>query len=270
MQSLADRQRAFGAAILDATHPVPPGLVGPDGEESARRFAVYRNNVIAGLIETLRDAYPVVYRLVGEEFFRAMAALYASKDPPRSPILLDYGSGFSAFLDRFEPVAALPYIGDVARIERAWVEAYHSPEAEGRDPTELAHIAPDSFSGLCFTLHPSLRVVRSSLPALTIWRTNLPGESAIPVDLSAGGEDALIVRPDAEVAVHLLPLGGAAFLRALSAGENVTNAATAGCTASAAFDLSENLAGLMQTGAITGWYSPRNLARLIDQTPVTF
>lgn len=197
MRPLADRQRAFGAAILDATRPVPPGLVGPDGEQSPRRFAVYRNNVIAGLIETLSDAYPVVHRLVGEEFFRAMAALYVSKNPPRSPILLDYGAGFPAFLDNFEPVASLPYIADVARIERAWVEAYHAAEAEGRDPAELAEVAAEAFGDLCFTLHPSLGIVCSKLPVLTIWRTNLPGETAVPVDLSAGGEDVLIVRPDA-------------------------------------------------------------------------
>ena len=75
MAQLADRQREFGAAILDARRPPPRGLVGPDGAPSARRFAVYRNNVVVGLIETLKDAYPVVHRLVGAEFFRAMTAL---------------------------------------------------------------------------------------------------------------------------------------------------------------------------------------------------
>ena len=37
MQSLAERQRSFAAALLD------PGLVGPDGKPSSRRFAVYRD-----------------------------------------------------------------------------------------------------------------------------------------------------------------------------------------------------------------------------------
>ena len=102
-------------------------------------------------------------------------------------------------------------------------------------------------------------MVRSSLPALTIWRTNLSVETAIPVDLSAGGEDALIVRPDAEVKVHALPPGGTAFLRQLVDGASVWDAATAGRTASAAFDLSGNLASLVQMGATTGWYSPEDL-----------
>ena len=39
----------------------------------ARRFAVYRNNVAAGLIRALEARFPVTRRLVGDDFFRAMA-----------------------------------------------------------------------------------------------------------------------------------------------------------------------------------------------------
>ena len=57
MPQLAERQRDFAAAVLDAALPMPAGLVGPDGEPSLKRFAVYRNNVVAGLTEALKDAF---------------------------------------------------------------------------------------------------------------------------------------------------------------------------------------------------------------------
>src|SRR5579872_1467679 len=98
---LAERQRGFAAALLDAALPAPAGLVGPDGEPSAKRFAVYRNNVVVGLIEALKDAYPAVRRIVGEDFFRAMARAYAVREPPASPILLVYGAGFPDFIGGF-------------------------------------------------------------------------------------------------------------------------------------------------------------------------
>ena len=67
----ADRQREFAAALLDPERPTPSGIIGPDGDVCPRRFAVYRNNVVVGLTEILKAAYPAVRRLVGEEFFDA-------------------------------------------------------------------------------------------------------------------------------------------------------------------------------------------------------
>ena len=140
MQRLDERQRDFAAALLDAERPAPEGLVGPDGEPSARRFAVYRNNVVVGLVDALADAFPAVRRIVGDEFFRAMAGAHALREPPTSPILLDYGAKFPDFIAGFPPVTGLPYLADVARIERAWREAYYAQEAEP--------IGPEAFSAL--------------------------------------------------------------------------------------------------------------------------
>ncbi len=44
MTRSAERQREFAAALLDPARPTPPGVVGPDGDPSHKRFAVYRNN----------------------------------------------------------------------------------------------------------------------------------------------------------------------------------------------------------------------------------
>jgi hypothetical protein len=254
LQRLAEREWEFGAALLDRTRPVPPGLVGPDGEPSSRRFSVYRNNVVAGLVETLTDAFPAVHRIVGTDFFRAMAGEYAVAEPPPSAILLDYGAGFADFIARFEPATALPYLPHVARIERAWTEAYHAPEATPLEPAELMSVERDRFAEIRFALHPSLRAVRSPLPALTIWHMNVGDGVPGPVDLEAGGEDTLIVRPAAEVEVRLVPPGGAEFIAQLAAGTSVTAAARAAMRDSDKFDLSANLAGLIGAGAFVGWH----------------
>ena len=90
----ADRQREFAAALLDPERPTPSGIIGPDGDVCPKRFAVYRNNVVMGLTEILKAAYPVARRLVGEEFFDAMAGIYVRAEPPRSPILSSTGGPF--------------------------------------------------------------------------------------------------------------------------------------------------------------------------------
>jgi hypothetical protein len=253
VQQLGERQRGFAAALLDPELPMPDGLVGPNGEPDPKRFALYRNNVVASLIEALADAFPAVHRIVGADFFRAMACAYAMVQPPRSPIMLDYGAGFPDFIRSFEPAAVLPYLEDIARIERAWTEAYHAPEASPIDPSAFGEVAPDQLPAIQLELHPSLRVVRSQFPALTIWQMNVADGIPAPVDLAAGGEDALIIRPAADVEARLIPKGSVEFIQALSGGKPVLAALEASLIANPRFDLSANLSDLMRAGAIVSY-----------------
>ena len=251
--SFADGQAQFAGAILDPLAALPTGLVGPDGRPSAKRFAVYRNNVIAGLIETLKAAYPVIHRLVGEEFFAAMAGLYARAEPPATPIMLDYGAGFPRFIGQFEPAAALPYLQDVARLERGWVEAYHAVDAPPLTLAGFSRVLPGDLPTLRLVLHPSIRVVRSTFPIMKIWQTNVDGHAVVPIDLNAGGDDVLIARPDMDVEVRRLPVGVAAFIEALQAGVAIEDAAAGALAASLRFDLAGALRGMIETGIIIGY-----------------
>lgn len=256
MSSPAERQRAFAAALLDPERPIPAGVVGPDGEPSDRRFAVYRNNVVARLAGVLADTYPVVRRLVGEAFFEAMATRYVRIEPPRSPILIDYGSGFPGFIATFEPAAALPYLADVARIELAWTQAYHAPEAPALAGAAFATVPADDLAFLGLDLHPSLRVVRSAMPVLTIWQMNVGDAEPEELTLDGGGEEALIVRPDAVVEARLLPPGAADFIAALGTGHAIGNAAEIAATCDQRFDLAGSIAGLIEAGAVSAYRAP--------------
>jgi hypothetical protein len=64
-------------------------------------------------------------------------------------------------------------------------------------------------------------------------------------------QDALITRPGMDVTVRLLPSGGAVFLAKLASGESLVAAATAASAHSLAFDLSLNIAGMIEAGVFT-------------------
>lgn len=250
---LRESQKNFAAALLDPNMPVPRGLVGPDREPSETRFNVYRNNVVAGLVETLKAAFPAACRIVGDEFFAGMARLYVALEPPKSPTMFDYGATFPDFIESFEPAKSVPYLGDVARLERAWVEAYHAAEAAPTDPATLASIEPRSLPRLHFTLHPSVRVIRSSFPAVCIWQMNIDGGVPVAVDIFGGGENALVIRPVAEVEVRRVPAGAAAFIQGLVAGASVAGAAMLAFDESPAFQLADALGELFAINAIVEW-----------------
>ncbi|GJH08495.1 putative DNA-binding domain-containing protein [Caballeronia novacaledonica] len=252
-ESLRERQRHFAAALLNPDMRVPPGLVGPNREASEKRFNVHRNNVVAGLVGALKAAFPAVCRIAGDEFFAAMARVYVALEPPRTPVMLGYGETFPDFIRRFEPAQSVPYLHDVARFERAWVEAYHAAEASPADPALLAAIDSRSLPQIAFLLHPSARVVRSSFPVVQIWSMNIEGGVPAAIDIWSGGESALVVRPHAEIEVCRLPAGAATFIQSLATNASVAEAATLALEEHASFDLAGALRDLFMIKAIAGW-----------------
>jgi hypothetical protein len=249
MPTLRERQAAFAGALMDPVLPLPAGILGRHGESDARRFAVYRNNVVVGLVEALASRFPVVQRLVGEDFFFAMARCYAVETRPASPLMMEYGGSFPNFIAGFRPAAEVPYLADVARLERAWGEAFHAAEAV---PIAISVLPQVGLGGMAFELHPSARLVRSLHPVGTIWAAHQGEEEPRPPEAWTP-EDLLVVRPEAEVLVHRLPPGGGAFVAALIAGRTLGEAVATACAESADFDPAQALAGLFRAGAVTGF-----------------
>lgn len=243
-------QAEFAAALVDLDRAVPEGLTAWNGPRPERRFGVYRNNVAVGLIGALASRFPAAERLVGEEFFAAMAHEFIQQHPPRSPLLLFYGDDFADFVGSFEPAREISYLPDVIRLEVARGRAYHAADALPLDAALLATVEPEGLASLSFVPHPSASIIRSTHPAVTIWAMNV-GEIELTDIEDWTSEDALIVRPQMTVEVHRLPVGGAAFLEALVAGADLGNAFEAALAETANFDLSANLAGALAAGAFT-------------------
>ncbi|MCB1391241.1 MAG: putative DNA-binding domain-containing protein [Rhodobacteraceae bacterium] len=199
----------------------PAGLAAAEGID--RRFAVYRNNVQHGLTRALAQRYPVVERLVGAAFFAAMARVFAAAHPPATPVLLDWGADFAAFLAGFPPARALTYLPDVARLEWARGLAFHAADTPAADAACFAELSAER---LRLRLAPSVLAFDARHPAVSIWRLNQTG--ATPAAPPAGPEFALIGRtPGFAVVVEPLDAARHAILCALLAGQSLAQAATA-------------------------------------------
>jgi len=240
------KQASFTAALLNTDLAVPDGLVDGLGRPAGRRFAVYRNNVAGSLTEALEQGFPVIAKLLGEEFFKAMAGVFLRAQPPRSRIMMTYGTDMPAFLASFPPLTHLPYLADVARLEQALREAYHAADVAPIAPEVLGAVQPDRLLAAKVRLAPALRLIVSPYPVLSIWRANTD-EAAPKPQMQA--EAALILRPDYDPAPHLLPPGGAEFVAALQEGATV---AAAFDQAGEIFDIGAMLGLLIGGGAITG------------------
>lgn len=243
-------QMAFTAALLDADRRPPAGLLAADKTEGiAGRFAVYRNNVVHGLSRALAAGFPATETIVGAEFFAAMAAIYVRQSPPTSPVLLDYGAGLPDFLARFEPLAELPYLADVARLELAYTRAFHAADAASQPARRLNDIAADRIGTLRMALHPSLQILRSVHPVAEIWAMNT-GRAPLCEINDWSGQDVLVLRPHYDVAVSRLAPGEAEFLTQLQSGAPLERAASAALEQTETFNLAAALAAVFTRGAV--------------------
>jgi len=240
----------FTPGLLDPERAAPACISGPNGKTAGKRYNVYRNNVTVSLINALAAAFPATLRITGVDFFRAMARFHVRATPPTSALLFEYGRDFPDFIESYKYARSIPWLPDVARIERAWLDAYHAADAEPLAPEALASVPLERLADIVLMPHPATRIVRSRFPAVTIFAANRRDSPSGPME-TAEPENGLVTRPALEVVVRRLPPGGAVFLSRLIAGETFGAAAEAEFAECPQFDLSANIAGMLEAGAFT-------------------
>jgi hypothetical protein len=244
--ALARFQDAFAQALVDPGAAPAPEVAALAGQPA---FAVYRNTVVKGCIDALQANYPVVARLVGEEWFRAAAAIYTRETLPAQPTLLHYGSSFAEFLGKFEPAAELPYLPGCARLDRLWTEAHAAADEEAFDPAAVARLTPDALAGV--TLHPHAAARWAWFeegPIYTIWSRNR-ADRVSEDDIDWRPEGALLARPRDTVEWVALDAVGCAFLDACAQGDTLAGAAQAVLEVKGNADLARLMSMLLAGGA---------------------
>ncbi len=242
----------FAHSLLDPERACPAGLGRSDGRAPDSRFAVYRNNLRSGLVNALADGYPVVEQLVGTEFFRAMAAIFSRDCPPCSPLMIDYGQDFADFIQGFAPAASVPYLADMARLERLRVAACHAADqtALSADTIALTLSAPDALGHLHIGLDASLATLDSAFAVGSLWLAHQDGGQPERVD-PMRSETLLILRRSLRVLLVPIDRASHRFIQALRQDLDFGTAAAQTCEDFPGFDLSACLGLLIRYGAIT-------------------
>ncbi|MCU0826110.1 MAG: putative DNA-binding domain-containing protein [Tabrizicola sp.] len=238
-------QTQFAAALLDPEAELPAGVVDSLGRPAPKRFAVYRNNVASSLTRALEAAFPTVRKLVGDEFFGAMAVLFLRAHPPRSQMLMQYGDAFPDWLAAFPPVAHLGYLPDVARLDQAMRESYHAADSTPLPEVEFHRLLGEDIGSLRLILAPSLRLVQSRWPLAAIWAVNHSDDKPPMV----GAQDVVVLRPLFDPRPHPVPAGGGALLSGLLQGKRLGESID---LAGESLDLSAVLGLLIAGKAIVG------------------
>ena len=244
--------KAFYDGFTDALNASEPDAVPSSVAEGyAHRFKIYRNNVHRGLYDALGAAYPTVHKLVGDGFFDRLAQGFVQSETMRAGSLALYGAGFSEFLANHPVRESLPYLPDIALLERARLEVSTSADAKPLMAYDLAGLE-DQLEAVKLQAHPACQVIASSYPIFSIWNVQNPVEGAQggKASIVQRAETVLITRPYMQVEMRLLSAGQAVFIAALTQGGlSLGDACAEALQADPDFDVIASFAEFLTTGA---------------------
>jgi len=244
MSELLAFQDAFVAAMAGETTTLSPWLASE--ADGLPGLTVYRNTIARGCVDALAANFPTVLGLVGEDWFRAAAALFAREAPPTHAALLDYGEAFPVWLDRFPPARDLPYLAGIAHLDRLWTEALFEAEAPVLAAAALAALSPEGLAGTRVALHPAVRIATFEAGLPSLWAAARLGRENL--ELTDKAEGLLLCRPGTSVAFRVIGPADVAFLTGCTAGLPLAEAISLAAEADPAADLQTLFATLIADG----------------------
>jgi hypothetical protein len=225
MSNLANLQSEFTQAIFNpqrsANAPIFRHILAKEGPDERERLEIYRSAIFSSFTRVLVEVFPVIVRLLGDDFFSAMARLYALEYPSVQPDLNQYGKQLPEFIEQFEPLKEMPYLVDVARLEWHWHELFYASDSPPFDFSHLATVDESEYEKVAIRLPYAARLLHSHYPAKRIWDQNQPRISEPDeIDLNEGEDYLIIWRSGYERRIE--KLSSDQWLLLQSVGEGVT------------------------------------------------
>jgi hypothetical protein len=195
-------------------------VVGTQKVPIATRLGIYGDGYVSRLIEALEANFPILSKLLGEADFSALGAAYVrSHDSPFFSIRY-YGDGLAGFLASDPAYAGAGVLADLARWEWAMTEVFDAADAEPIATDALARVTPESWAGLCFDWHPSVRRLALAWNAPQIWKAVSEDAEPPEVAFSAEPVEWVLWRQDLRTYFRSLQPAEAAALDAAREGQS--------------------------------------------------
>jgi hypothetical protein len=150
-------------------------IAGDDRLDATGRVEIYADMYFLRLQDVLREAFPKLRAVLGDDAFGALCSDYLHTHPSRHPSLRQLGDRLAAFLagpaDRRPRCPAPPaWAADLAALEWARYDVFDAADAPLLAMPDLAALPPEAFATLLIQLAPGHHLVRLQHPVHTVWR----------------------------------------------------------------------------------------------------
>ncbi|HME90067.1 MAG TPA: DNA-binding domain-containing protein [Myxococcaceae bacterium] len=180
---LAQTQQRLWSAIAHGLEGGAAGaaaIVAAGANLSAeRRVEIYARMYFWRQVDALREDFPKLAALLGEDAFSDLAAAYIATYPSEHPSLGRLGRKLATFLREHAAEETRPDLADLASLEWARAEVFVELDAPALPSNALAALAPDQFARSRLRLVPAVRLLTLRHDAIALWHC-LENEEPVP------------------------------------------------------------------------------------------
>jgi len=133
------------------------------------RFDIYARMYRDRIVDALREDFPRVAAILGDDRFKALAASYLATHPSAHPSLRHVGRELPNFIAGSAAAGLPAFLADLARLERARGDAFDAPDVEPLGLDDLRAVSPADWGGLRFVLVPAATLLVAGWPVHEIW-----------------------------------------------------------------------------------------------------
>lgn len=254
MDKISQWQQQFADVMLStmASSDFAPQL--KPASNLSDRLALYKGNLSALWGSALQQAYPVLYQLVGVEFFEQMARAYGHAHPSQSGNLHYFGSHLAEFLADSHIKDDYPYFAEVARLEWNMHLAYYAADALPLSLPALMTTVADGEQDLQkarLFWNPAAALFESRYSAVDIWHAHQSDEIIFPETIEQHNY-GIISRPEWRVRLQSISKADYFALNALQQGSLLGDALELALTEDTEFNIAQSLQAWFSEGLFIG------------------
>ena len=202
------------------------GLIASTGRLSpVERLEIYREQFWLRHTSSLVEDFPGLSRLLGQAAWQTLIEGYLDAHPPTSFTLRDLGLGLPEFIASRPDLPDRELYWDMARLERAYIEAFDAPDAPPLDPARISSIPEEAWQHARLDLHRAASVLSVSYPVADLRRALRDGHE--PAHAARSPQYLLIFRRDLLLFHETLEVREGTLLEALARGQALVPACEA-------------------------------------------
>ena len=224
MRTLDQLQQHFSRFIYDENEiaSLQSFIQHKDQDELTARLSIYKNNIYSAQIDSMKNTFPTILQLVGDNFFTAACREYLSQYPNADQTMLYLGQYFSQFIAEFKPAQSLPYLSNVAQLEWLEHESFHAKNIAPIEISQLQQYSSSELAAARIIIHPSARLLNTQFACWQIRKIS-NGATIDDFELNSA-EHILICRPSLNVLSYLVSGDFLFFLKQLLENKTLENA----------------------------------------------
>ncbi len=156
MKSLAETQRAFQHYLLSGDNTIESSIVNLYERYAQNRMAVYGNMYSIRLQEVIREEFPLLAFVLGDEKFTALVATYIREYPSKHYSIRYFADQFITHIKNFNPGAGDLH-REIAEFEWQSVNVLDESDAPVLTFVDLQSVPQENWPNLQIDFHPTVR-----------------------------------------------------------------------------------------------------------------